>query len=298
LAYNSDDGFIYTIESGVFRRYTTAGSLDSTSLSQPPTPIPEDLVYIGGDQLIGIVDSFLYQYDAVAKSWSTLTNMLSSSFSDADLAFDFGVLFAVNSGSDQLFKIDLTTYNVVSLGSHGGSTGGGLSTTCKSKQKCFCIPAIIQCCLGSPYNFAPAIVDKVLPANIKRVSSANFKVVVTYDDDHRLDTNTFDNEDIVLTGVSACFNNPLINRSHTAPWRTLSPTSTKFSASNGNRFVVTYTFAPPNGQWSVADAAEWSVELVAGQVGEYMTTPQYVPARTLGTFSIKSKNTYCDAFAF
>jgi hypothetical protein len=53
----------------------------------------------------------------------------------------------------------------------------------------------------------------------------------------------------------------------------------------GNEFVVTYTFLPANGQMS---AGEWSIEVVADQVGEYMTTPQYVSALALGTFTVKS----------
>jgi hypothetical protein len=54
-------------------------------------------------------------------------------------------------------------------------------------------------CVGTPYNFAPSV-DKVVHEDIVEMSSAGFTVVVTYDDDHRLDTTTFDNDDIVLTG--------------------------------------------------------------------------------------------------
>jgi hypothetical protein len=54
-------------------------------------------------------------------------------------------------------------------------------------------------CVGTPYNFAPSV-DKVVREDIIEASSADFTVVVTYDDDHRLDTTTFDNDDIVLTG--------------------------------------------------------------------------------------------------
>jgi hypothetical protein len=70
----------------------------------------------------------------------------------------------------------------------------------------------------------------------------------------------------------------------------LSPKSTTFVAGTGNQFVVTYTFSPPNGQWSAADGGVWSVKVVEQQVGDYMTAPKYVPARTYGTFAVKSKS--------
>jgi hypothetical protein len=106
-------------------------------LAPPPSPAPKDLVSIGGDQLIGIAATFLYQYDIVADTWSTLTSTLTS-FTDPSLAFDFGVLYAVDSGSDQLFTIDLTNpYTVNTLGAHGETNGGGLSTTCMSKYTLF-----------------------------------------------------------------------------------------------------------------------------------------------------------------
>jgi hypothetical protein len=144
LAYNSDDGFIYTmttdtLANDVFERYSITGDLDSTLLTQPPSPVPKDLVSIGGDQLIGIAASSLYQYNIVADSWSTLTSTLTS-FNDPSLAFDFGVLYAVDSGSDRLFTIDLTNaYAVNTLGVHveDATNGGGLSTTCMSKYTLF-----------------------------------------------------------------------------------------------------------------------------------------------------------------
>jgi hypothetical protein len=132
LAYNPDDGFIYTMSSGVFARYSIDGTLDATSL---PTPVGFDiqgLTYIGGDQFLGIDDDKLYQYDAVADEWKPPVT-LSQSFLNAGLAFDYGVLYAITSAFDDLFTIDLkNSYDVHSLGSHGGSNGGGLSTTCMS----------------------------------------------------------------------------------------------------------------------------------------------------------------------
>jgi hypothetical protein len=292
LAYNPDDGFIYTMDGGVFQRYTTAGALDLTTLSQPPTPIPQDLVYIGGDQLIGVVDDSLYRYDAVGRQW-TGPHTLSQSLPDVALAFDFGVLYAVSSGSDQLFTIDLATYDVAALGSHGGSSSGGLSTTCMSETFVQChSSSLINCCVGTPYNFGP-VVDKVDAADIVEASSTDFTVDVTYDDDHRLDITTFDVNDIVLTGeLPDGFNHLRLTNLMLGPSGTLTVKATSTPtvvAGTGNQFVVTYTFSPPNGQWSVADTGEWSVEVVGNEVGEYMTTPKYVPARAYATFDVKSK---------
>jgi hypothetical protein len=129
LAYNPDDGFIYTMSSGVFARYSIDGTLDATSL---PTPVGFDiqgLTYIGGDQFLGVAGNKLYQYDAVADEWKPPV-MLTHTFPNAGLAFDFGVLYVVTSVSDLLFTIDLTTYEIAERGSRGSSNGGGLSTTC------------------------------------------------------------------------------------------------------------------------------------------------------------------------
>jgi hypothetical protein len=152
-------------------------------------------------------------------------------------------------------------------------------------------------CVGPPYNFAPSV-DKVVREDIVDASSADFTVVVTYDDDHRLDTTTFDNDDIVLTGnasygTQSCIQNPCVGP--TGPW---SPKSTTFVAGVGNEFVVTYTFSPANGQWSGADGGQWSINVVANQVAEYVTTPQYVPAFAVGAFTIKSKCSGCWAMSF
>jgi hypothetical protein len=129
-------------------------------------------------------------------------------------------------------------------------------------------------------------------ADINQPSSTDFTVVVTYNDDHRLDTDTFDNDDIILSGVLVI---DMIAADLTCaicigPTGPLSPKSSTFVAGTGNQFVVTYTFSPPNGQWSAADGGVWSVEVAADQVGEYMTMPQYVPARTYGTFAVKSNS--------
>jgi hypothetical protein len=55
--------------------------------------------------------------------------------------------------------------------------------------------------VGSPHNFAP-LVQAVVAADITQAPSSDFTVAVTYHDDHRLDTDTFDNDDIILSGVS------------------------------------------------------------------------------------------------
>jgi hypothetical protein len=75
----------------------------------------------------------------------------------------------------------------------------------------------------------------------------------------------------------------------TGPTGPLSPTSTEFAAGVGNQYVVTYTFSPPNGQWRPVDAGVWSVDVVEGEVSEYMATPQSVPARSYVWFAVKSK---------
>jgi hypothetical protein len=54
--------------------------------------------------------------------------------------------------------------------------------------------------VGNVFNFAPMIDDVVAAADVNQQSSADFTIVVTYDDDNRLDTNTFDDQDIVITG--------------------------------------------------------------------------------------------------
>jgi hypothetical protein len=45
--------------------------------------------------------------------------------------------------------------------------------------------------------------DVVAPADINQALSTDFTVVMTYDDDHKLDTDTFDNDDIILSGASS-----------------------------------------------------------------------------------------------
>jgi hypothetical protein len=117
----------------LFQRFTTAGVLDAaTTLAQPGASV-QGLTYVGGDQFIGIAGNTLYQYDRVADSWTELTSQLSHSFSNAGLAFDFGVLYAISSNSDQLYTIDLSSpsYTIAEVGSRGSSNGGGLSTPCK-----------------------------------------------------------------------------------------------------------------------------------------------------------------------
>jgi hypothetical protein len=47
------------------------------------------------------------------------------------------------------------------------------------------------------------VVKVVVAADITQASSSDFTVAVTYRDDHRLDTATFDNDDIILSGVRA-----------------------------------------------------------------------------------------------
>jgi hypothetical protein len=70
-----------------------------------------------------------------------------------------------------------------------------------------------------------------------------------------------------------------------------------FFASSGNRFVVTYTFAPPGGQWAAADFGSWSITIAPNEVGDYMSVPRYVPAGVVGAFSVRSKANLrtCDA---
>jgi hypothetical protein len=137
------------------------------------------------------------------------------------------------------------------------------------------------------------VVDFVVGlADINQPSSADFVIVVTYDDDHKLDTDTFDNDDIILSGVLVI---DMIAADLTCaicigPTGPLSPKSTTFVAGTGNQFVVTYTFSPPNGQWGAADTGVWSVEVVEEQVGEQMTKPKYVLARAYDTFTVTSKD--------
>jgi hypothetical protein len=114
---------------GVFARYFTDGSPDPIVLEQPDADI-QGLTHVGGDQFLGIAGNELHQYDVVADRWMQLTS-LSRAFPDAGLAFDFGVLYAITSDSDQLFTIDLTTYEIAEWGARGLSSGGGLSTSCK-----------------------------------------------------------------------------------------------------------------------------------------------------------------------
>jgi hypothetical protein len=130
LAYNPDDGFLYTMSSfGGFQRYSITGMVLKTL--QSPIINVQGLTYIGGDQFVGIRGNALYQYDNVDDNWLLLSNTLSQSFENAGLAYDEGVLFAITSNSDQLFTIDLIDFNVTALGSRGSLNGGGLSTLCK-----------------------------------------------------------------------------------------------------------------------------------------------------------------------
>jgi hypothetical protein len=58
--------------------------------------------------------------------------------------------------------------------------------------------------LGALINSAPRVVGTGAPLSVEDASST-FTVVVTYDDDNGLDTATFGNANIVLTGATpAC----------------------------------------------------------------------------------------------
>jgi hypothetical protein len=186
---------------GEFRRYTTTGLLDAASLNQTVSSLP-CLVYIGGDQFLGLTGDSLYQYDRVDDSW-TLVTTLAQSFPDAALAFDYGTLHATTSSSDQLFKIDLTSYAITALGDRGSSSGGGLATFCKSSA-IVCAAEMIMSCeigvrIGGAMNAAPYVVTADA-ADINQALSSDYTVVVTYDDDYGLDASTFDIGDIQLTG--------------------------------------------------------------------------------------------------
>jgi hypothetical protein len=61
-----------------------------------------------------------------------------------------------------------------------------------------------------------------------------------------------------------------------------------FVAGFGNQFAVTYTFTPPGGQWTVADAGLWTVSVASSEVADYMSVPRYVPAGVIATFVVKS----------
>jgi hypothetical protein len=131
MAYNPDDGLIYTMASGVFARYTTAGAPVTTMALTPPGVNLQGLTYIGGDQFVGIVGNTLHQYDLVANAWTALPTSLTQSFPNAGLATHNGVLYAITSDSDQLFTIDLTSpHTIAQVGPRASSNGGGLSTTC------------------------------------------------------------------------------------------------------------------------------------------------------------------------
>jgi hypothetical protein len=56
--------------------------------------------------------------------------------------------------------------------------------------------------LGDRVNRAPLVASIVAPAVDQ--ASSTYTVVVTYDDDFGLDTTTFGNADIVLTGETSC----------------------------------------------------------------------------------------------
>jgi hypothetical protein len=132
MAYNPDDGFIYTMANGVFARYTTAGAPVATIVLAQPGVNLQGLTYIGGEHFIGIAGNTLHQYDRLANAWTELTTTLTQSFPDAGLATHNGVLYAITSDSDQLFTIGLTSpHTIAQVGPRGSSNGGGLSTTCK-----------------------------------------------------------------------------------------------------------------------------------------------------------------------
>jgi hypothetical protein len=138
LAYSPDDGFIYTMSSyNVFARYSTAGVPDAAVLPQPGAAV-RALTYIGSDLFLGVAGNSLYQYDRAINGWTVLTSALSQSFANAGLALHEGVLYAVTSGSNQLFSIDLPDYTITGLGSRSSSNGGGLSSSCKGY--CVCRP--------------------------------------------------------------------------------------------------------------------------------------------------------------
>jgi hypothetical protein len=147
--------------------------------------------------------------------------------------------------------------------------------------------------VGIVHNFAPMVLD-VVAADINRASSTDFAVVITYHDDYQLDTATFDVDDIFLTGGRVfCAGSSFLILCATAPSGAklfVKPTSTpSFVADTHNQFVVTYTFSPPNGRWSMADYGVWSIEVAENQVGDYMTIPKFASAGVVGTFSVTSK---------
>jgi hypothetical protein len=113
----------------VLARFSVDGVIDTSRVLTDPDVDIDALTHIGGDQFLGIFDDQLYQYDLVANVW-TLVTTLAQSFPDAGLAFDFGMLYATRSGSNQLFKIDLSDFTIVALGSTGSTANGAISTSC------------------------------------------------------------------------------------------------------------------------------------------------------------------------
>ncbi len=103
-------------------------------------------------------------------------------------------------------------------------------------------------------------------------------VQVTYSDNIAIDVSSIGIGDIEIVAPNAA---------------TLSITGVTVDINtNGSPRVATYTFNVPGGGWDAADNGVYQVNILANQVADADAVPQFVPAGSLGKFSVAIATTY------
>jgi len=155
-----------------------------------------------------------------------------------------------------------------------GSNPSGLSADQRVLARSFDNPAVggtrtvdIGAVEAQPAGLPTAV---AVADNITAAGGTTHTVTVTFADDVAVNVATLGSGDITVTGPAG-FN--------------ATPTFAKVDVNtNGSPRVATYTFAPPGGTWDAADAGNYSVSVVAGQVTD--TAGNAVPAGVVGTFKV------------
>jgi hypothetical protein len=106
--------------------------------------------------------------------------------------------------------------------------------------------------------------------NVSVAGATVYSFTVTLGDNVALDTTSFDNSDVVVTG----------------PGNFSAPASvvTVDNATDGTPRTATYQFTPPGGTWDFVDSGVYTLTLQAGQVRD--TAGNSDAAQTLGTFTV------------
>ena len=105
-------------------------------------------------------------------------------------------------------------------------------------------------------------------ANVVTGGGTTYSFTVSYADNFLLNTASFDNADVLVTGPN----------SFSAYGKFISSTG------SGSSRVVTYRIAVPGGSWDVADNGKYTLALKTNQVRD--AANNYALAKTLGSFQV------------